>query len=160
MRNFEYAILAQFNARLYDANTPSLREFKCRGWLLSKTNLSHTLSFNFEPNEERKKLAIELQQRQEKWSNQFSGKRSRNPSAEEKEEENLLQDEIRRKAHNLSEPFVYQEILANPEFLYVNFDILNLLNQAGADGWETTGKLPGSQRQGEFGITMMRRMLK
>lgn len=159
MRNFEYAILARFNATLNDAKS-SFREFKCSGWLLSKTNHQGTMSFRFEGNEERKKLDVELQERQEKWSNQFSGSRSRRPSAEEKEEEILLQDEIRRKAHNLSEPFVYQEILANPEILYVDSDILNLLNQAGADGWETTGKLPGSQGQGEFGITMMRRMLK
>ena len=134
MRNFEYAILAQFNASLHDANTPSLSEFKCSGWLLSKTNQSRILSFKFEPNEERKKLAIELQQRREKWSNQFSGNRSRNPSAEERKQEDLQQDEIRKKALNLSEQFVHQEILANPGILYVNSDILDLLNRAGAEG--------------------------
>ena len=159
MRNFEYAILATFSATLRRGRC--LGEFRTKGWILSRKTNSGNVSFTaFNPNEEMKNLEIELEQRKEKWSNQFSGKRSRKPSVEEKNQEIALQDEIKKKAAKLTEPFVYQKILAKPGILYVNSDILDLLNQAGADGWETTGKLPGSQSQGEFGITMMRRMLK
>lgn len=156
MRAFEYAILTTFSAALKPGRP--LRDFKTRGWILSKAEQSN--SFNFEPDEKLKNLGVELKQRHENWKNQFSGKRSRKPSREEQNEESAIQEAILNKASEQSRGLVYEEILATPGILYVDSIILDLLNRAGEEGWETTGKLPGSQSQGVFGVTMMRRMLK
>ena len=91
MRNFEYAILDRFSAKL--SRGRNLGEFKTQGWILSrKTNIGSLSYATFKPNEEMKNLEIELKQRREKWSNQFSGKRSRRPSDEEKNQENIIGD--------------------------------------------------------------------
>ena len=156
MRAFEYAILTNFSAALKPGRP--LRDFKTGGWILSKVQQSNNC--NFEPDEKLKNLGVELKQRKEDWTNQFSGKRSRKPSREEQNEENAIQRAIVNKASEQSRWLVYEGILAKPEVLYVDSIILDLLNRAGGEGWETTGKLPGSQSQGVFGVTMMRRMLK
>ena len=105
MRNFEYAILAEFSATLNRGK--SLKNFRTRGWILSKTTTNTgSVRFDIEANEEIKNLDIELEQRREKWNIQFSGKRSRKVGVKEKNQENLLQHEIQIKSHELSWSFV------------------------------------------------------
>jgi len=153
MRKFEYAILREYRVQIGWYKTT----FRFQGWVLIKDSDS-ILDFNLKPNKKMNELAISFTDRQKAWEEKWKGKSSRDIKSQEVEKERKEQTKISIEAEKCALQHAHRE-LSKKGALFVDNHVLNLINNAGSDGWETTGKLPGSQSQGNFGLTMMRRML-
>jgi len=153
MRKFEYAILKEYRIQIRWYKTT----FRFKGWVLTKDSTS-TLDFGLEPNKKMNELSISLTDRFKAWEEKWKGKKYPDNKSKETEEEKKEQNKIHNEAKKCALQHAHRELTKNGA-IYVDTHVLDLINNAGSDGWETTGKLPGSQSQGNFGSTMMRRML-
>ena len=153
MRRFEYAILREYRAVIQWYKST----FKFQGWVLIKDPTSN-LDFHLKPTKKMNELSINLADRQKAWDEKWKGKSRPGSDSQEAQKERKEQIKISNEAEKCALQHAHRE-LSKRGVLLVDNHVLNLINNAGSDGWETTGKLPGSQSQGNFGLTMMRRML-
>lgn len=153
MRKFEYAILREYQIRINWYK----KTFNPSGWVLTKDSTS-PLNFGLEPNKEMNELSISLTDRLKAWDEKWKGKKYPDNKSKEYQDEIKEQTKISNEARKCALQHAHRELTKNGA-VYVDTHVLDLINNAGSDGWETTGKLPGSQSQGNFGSTMMRRML-
>ena len=153
MRKFEYAILKEYRIQIQWYKST----FRFQGWVLLKDSTS-TLDFGLKPNKKMNELSISLSDRQKAWDEKWKGKSRPGSNSQEVQKERKEQIKISNEAEKCALQHANRE-LSKRGALLVDNHVLNLINNAGSDGWETTGKLPGSQSQGNFGLTMMRRML-
>ena len=153
MRRFEYAILKEYRViiKWYKST------FQFQGWVLIKDSTSK-MDFGLKPNKKMNELSINLTNRQKAWDEKWKGKSRPGSNSQEVQKERKEQTKISNEAEKCALQLAHRE-LSKRGVLLVDNHVLNLINNAGSDGWETTGKLPGSQSQGNFGLTMMRRML-
>jgi len=153
MRKFEYAILREYRIQIKWYRST----FKFQGWVLIKDSTS-ILDFDLKPNKKMNELSISFTDRAKAWEEKWKGKSGRDIKSQEVEKERKEQTKISIEAEKCALQHAHRE-LSKKGALFADNHVLNLINNAGSDGWETTGKLPGSQSQGNFGLTMMRRML-
>ncbi len=155
MRRFEYAVL-----RTWRLEISGRKMYTFFGWVLTKDQ-NHDLTFSKISSDEKwNDIYVELVNRQKAWDEKWKGQRAPDIDTEEFLEEKKEQNKLWNKADKRALKYAHEVILAKKESLFVATDVLDLLNKAGDEGWETTGKLPGSQSQGNFGLTMMRRLIK
>ena len=153
MRKFEYAILNEYRIQIpwYKST------FRFQGWVLIKDS-TPSMDFGLKPNKKMNELSKSLTDRFKAWDEKWKGKKYPDNKSKEYQDEIKEQTKISNEAEKWALQHAHRE-LSKRGALLVDDHVLNLINNAGSDGWETTGKLPGSQSQGNFGLTMMRRML-